>query len=269
MRNEAEGEGYPLTWGRRARFSMVQDWVLAADISPQAKCLFAVYSMHLNQKRKDRRVWPTRRSLAALMGFDKVASVDRYNRELIKIGAIEIHERRSASGGRISNLVIVHEVPLEGYAGPLDLKEFYRRLREDQKASGLPASAQGEPPVGDGGEPPGGGWGEPPVGDSELEEAPTRGSQNTEPRSPVEAGPQNSDPPLSEEIEKKDDCLHKPQTAETTQYIRKEDGPLTRQDHTTSGVQKPAHALAALACAAAPPLRGGLPPKPRTPSEQS
>lgn len=145
-----DADEVPVVEGRRAPFTMVADWVALAEASPQAKLLYVLYAMHVNQGRGDGAVWPRRRWLAELMGFKKVCSLDRYNHELVALGAIDLEPRWIAPGVRGANLVRVHMTPPDGYDGPASLREHY----EQRKAGGV-APGKGVPPpsVGGGGTP--------------------------------------------------------------------------------------------------------------------
>lgn len=126
-------EDVAVVLGRRAPFAMVADWVGLADIPSQASRLYWIYVMHLNRSRGDQRAWPTRRSLAKLLNVDGLRTVDRSNKILSELGAIDVHERWVAPKVRGANLVVVHETPPEGYTGPVSLEDFYRRLKATEK----------------------------------------------------------------------------------------------------------------------------------------
>jgi len=125
----ADVDEVPIVAGRRAPFTMVADWVALADISPQAKLLYWLYRMHVNQERGDSAAWPRRRWLAEMMGFKQVRSVDPYNRELEELGAIDLEARWTASGARGANLVRVHMTPPDGYGGVASLQEHYEQRK--------------------------------------------------------------------------------------------------------------------------------------------
>ena len=126
----ADADEVPVVEGRRAPFTMVADWVALAEASPQAKLLYVLYAMHVNQGRGDGSVWPRRRWLAEMMGFKQPRSVDAYNRELQALGAIDLEPRWIAPGVRGANLVRVHMTPPDGYDGPASLREHYERRKE-------------------------------------------------------------------------------------------------------------------------------------------
>jgi len=125
----ADVDEVPIVAGRRAPFTMVADWVALADISPQAKLLYWLYRMHVNQERGDGAAWPRRRWLAEMMGFRQVRSVDPYNRELEELGAIDLEARWTASGARGANLVRVHMTPPDGYGGVASLQQHYEQRK--------------------------------------------------------------------------------------------------------------------------------------------
>lgn len=112
--------------GRRAPYSQLGDWVMLSGASAQACKLYWIYVAHINRSRGDNRVWPKREDLAELLG-SSVDTVDRYNKELSKLGALDIIARRYSNNLRARNAYRVHETPPAGYAGPLGLSDFYSK----------------------------------------------------------------------------------------------------------------------------------------------
>jgi hypothetical protein len=117
-------------------FSILQNWVGLADISPTAKDLYWLYVMHADGHRRteDRLVNPTRETLAEMLGFRKPASVDPYNDELEALGAIQVIKGRSHNRMRARNKYLIKKAPPEGYAGPLNLGDYYGRRRVAREA---------------------------------------------------------------------------------------------------------------------------------------
>jgi hypothetical protein len=111
--------------GRRSPFTQIGDWVLLSGASPRAVHLYCVLSMHLNASRGDRMVWPSRKSLAKIMGLTRPQSVDGPMRELVKLDAIEVIRRRREDGGNERSKYIIHETPPDDYEGLVSLSEFY------------------------------------------------------------------------------------------------------------------------------------------------
>lgn len=101
-------------------------WLMLARPSARAIQVYAIYRMHVNGLRGDLMAWPKRKAVAELAGFDKISSVDRYNRELVTLKAIELRARYGPNGAQIANAVIVHETPPPGYTGPVSLTDYYR-----------------------------------------------------------------------------------------------------------------------------------------------
>jgi hypothetical protein len=84
--------------GRRATpFTNAHDWVGLADIvQPPAHSLYVKLKMHVNQEREregDTEVWPTRYTLAEMMDYGKVDTLDRYIDQLEQVGAIDVDRR--------------------------------------------------------------------------------------------------------------------------------------------------------------------------------
>ncbi|WP_131787344.1 helix-turn-helix domain-containing protein, partial [Protofrankia symbiont of Coriaria ruscifolia] len=116
--------------GRRAPYTQLGDWVALSGITDHAKALYWHLSMHINTRRGDTEVWPTRDVLAEWSGFSRPNSIDRYLTELVDLGAIEIVTSRYANGMRSRNCYMIHQSPPAGYTGPTSLAEFYERRRE-------------------------------------------------------------------------------------------------------------------------------------------
>ncbi|GAB2859224.1 hypothetical protein GCM10022221_68490 [Actinocorallia aurea] len=133
--------------GRRAPFTQVADWVLVSPATVQARLLYAMLAAHVNVVDGRRGVWPSRSSLAKLLGFAKTSSVDRYIDELVELGAIDVHPRYRPDGGRSGNLYVVHELPPDDAASPATLPEWYA-----SRPQSLPADTPQSPP-GEGGSP--------------------------------------------------------------------------------------------------------------------
>lgn len=103
--------------GRRAPYTHLGEWILLADISAGAKVLYWALKAHVNNSREDDLVWPSQQRLAAILVMSQ-PSVNRFLKELIKLGAIE-RQRPARPGGHCTYLV--HETPPDGYAGLLTL----------------------------------------------------------------------------------------------------------------------------------------------------
>ena len=104
-------------------WSQVHDWVMLSNVSPHAKALYGVYKMHINRSRGDNTVWPGMIALAAMLGLAKPDRITKLNRELVQLGAIEIHRK----GMPRRNVYVIHSTPPVGYQGATTLKEWYRR----------------------------------------------------------------------------------------------------------------------------------------------
>lgn len=114
-----------LARGRRAPFTQVGDWVALSKVSRTAKLLYQILSMHVSQLRSDGAVWPSRSALAALLGYAKPDSVDPFLKELAKLDAIEVRQRRKSNGSLDTNVYVIHETPPPDYQGLKTLSEFY------------------------------------------------------------------------------------------------------------------------------------------------
>ncbi|MEU8334773.1 helix-turn-helix domain-containing protein [Micromonospora tulbaghiae] len=81
----------------------IQQAVADGTISIQAGWLYGLLLSHINYQRGDAHVWPSRSTLAARMGMQKAASVDRYLKELVDAGLVEKETRKSEKHGNESN----------------------------------------------------------------------------------------------------------------------------------------------------------------------
>lgn len=124
--------------GRRSpKFVQTPEWVLVAGVSAPAQALYTVLLGHVNRARDDGLAWPGMDALADLLGFKQRKSVQRYLRELVDLGAVDVDRQRST---RRFNIYTVHETPPDGYVGPKSLQDFY--------AARKPGIAAGQPPRG-------------------------------------------------------------------------------------------------------------------------
>lgn len=106
--------------------TMIQDWVMLADVSAEAKAAYAILQMHVNRQRGDGKVWPSTRAIAKLLMKSRGDKISAPLKELAAIEAIDIRHGRSMPR---RNVYIVHQRPPEGYQGPLNLKEWYAANR--------------------------------------------------------------------------------------------------------------------------------------------
>jgi hypothetical protein len=117
----------------RNPFTQVGDWIVLSGISHKAVRLYWLLSMHLNASRGDRLVWPSRATLAAMMGLADPKSVDSALKELVEIGAVVIIKRRyKGTKEWLPNRYIVKENPPADYKGLRSNAEFYARRKEAQ-----------------------------------------------------------------------------------------------------------------------------------------
>lgn len=108
-------------------WSQAPDWVHLSDASPTAKELHTLLSAHINQKRAGKRVvWPSTRSLAKMLKLSRRDKVGPFVGELVKLKAID----KARRGMPARNVYVVHQMPPEGYDGPLSVADWYERNRE-------------------------------------------------------------------------------------------------------------------------------------------
>lgn len=92
-------------------FAIIPEWVLYADISPQAVRLYGVLRRYAD---RDGSCFPSRKRLASDLRMESTKPVDRALKELIAIGAITSEHRFTEHGDLQSNLYTVMSVPLGG-----------------------------------------------------------------------------------------------------------------------------------------------------------
>lgn len=115
--------------GRRAPYTQVGEWITFSGISPSAKELYTILAAHINYQRSDREVWPSKATLAEIMGLKQARAIDSYIKELIDLGAVDVQKRRNPNGLQARNHYTIHEAPPTDYDGPQSLKEFYEKRR--------------------------------------------------------------------------------------------------------------------------------------------
>jgi hypothetical protein len=81
-------------------FAIVPEWVIDAEISHGALRLYAVIGRYTNS---DNAAWPSRGTLGARLRTSK-DSVDRWVKELVAIGALEVEHRKGlTTDGKVTN----------------------------------------------------------------------------------------------------------------------------------------------------------------------
>lgn len=102
-----------MTVRNETNFAIVPEWVLYADISPQAIRLYCVLNRHAN---KEGKATPSRRRLAKLLGVKDEKVVDRALSQLADLGAVEVHHRRNPDAPRefTSSEYVVRQTPPPG-----------------------------------------------------------------------------------------------------------------------------------------------------------
>ena len=92
-------------------FAIIPEWVLYADISPQAVRLYGVLRRYAD---RDGSCFPSRKRLASDLRMESTKPVDRALKELVSIGAITIEHRHTEQGDLQSNLYTVLSMPMGG-----------------------------------------------------------------------------------------------------------------------------------------------------------
>jgi hypothetical protein len=140
--------------GRKAPLTMIPDWVtLYAGsksapnyqghiLSPQAKAIYNVLAMHVNVQKGDDACWPSRKTIATMLGFTREQSVDPYLDQLDEVDAID-REPMTRPNGAKGVRYIVHQTPPPGYTGDQSVGEYYARRRKELAAE--PTRKPGRP----------------------------------------------------------------------------------------------------------------------------
>ncbi|MEV4454377.1 hypothetical protein [Microbispora sp. NPDC049633] len=136
--NPADDAEIHIVGGRQpAPFAMVPLWVMFST-TPQAQALYGILAAHVNPDRDDRNVWPSRATLAEMLGFNRPASVDRYLSELQEIGAVDVIVRRRTNGSQMANAYVVHHQPPDGYTGIRSMRDYYARRKDNAAGQSTP-----------------------------------------------------------------------------------------------------------------------------------
>lgn len=138
-------EQFEVVIGRKAPFSMVPDWVTLYPgskahhqyagkvLSATAKAVYNVLAMHVNVSRGDSACWPSRKTIAQILGFSREQSVDQYLDQLDEADAID-REPITRPNGAKGVRYIVHQTPPEGYEGEQSVGEHYKHRRAMEAA---------------------------------------------------------------------------------------------------------------------------------------
>lgn len=128
----ADSDAVGLRTGRSAPTKTdIHDWVMYSGISPIAIALYVILRSHVNRERGDDLVWTSSLTLAVLLGdYSRGDKIKPYMDELVALKAIE--RERTGLHGR--NQYLVHQLPPDGYTGPLNGKEWYARNKKDLEA---------------------------------------------------------------------------------------------------------------------------------------
>lgn len=92
-------------------FAIIPEWLLFANISPQAVRLYGVLRRYAD---RDGSCFPSRKRLASDLRMESTKPVDRALKELVYIGAITIQHRHTEQGDLQSNLYTVLSIPIGG-----------------------------------------------------------------------------------------------------------------------------------------------------------
>jgi hypothetical protein len=100
-------------------------WVALSGVTPRAMALYWFMAMHLNLKRGDRYVWPSKDALAYLMQYSRGDKIDPFLKELIAIGAVVVVSVPDSSGPQKRNVYRLPATPPPGWSGPVSTHDWY------------------------------------------------------------------------------------------------------------------------------------------------
>ncbi|MFI5859251.1 hypothetical protein [Streptomyces parvulus] len=138
-------EQFEVVIGRKAPFSMIPDWVTLYPgsksspmyagkiLSPTAKAVYNVLAMHVNVSRGDSACWPSRKTIAQILGFSREQSVDQYLDQLDEVDAID-REPITRPNGAKGVRYIVHQTPPSDFEGEQSVGEHYKHRRAVEAA---------------------------------------------------------------------------------------------------------------------------------------
>ena len=120
------GDDVPVEADDVPPFTMCPHWVLFSDLTPQAKTLWWALAAHVNRKREGKVVWPSRQTLAAILGMKRPQSVDGYLTELVEAGALRVEQRRMGRMKVRNHYFVRFNQPRRSDAAA-SVDEFYQR----------------------------------------------------------------------------------------------------------------------------------------------
>ncbi|MER6232565.1 hypothetical protein ACFUC2_05215 [[Kitasatospora] papulosa] len=133
-------EQFEIVIGRKAPFSMIPDWVTLYPgskaspqykgkiLSPTAKAVYNVLAMHVNVSRGDSACWPSRKTIAQILGFSREQSVDQYLDQLDEADALD-REPITRPNGAKGVRYVVHQTPPGEFEGEQSVGEHYKHRR--------------------------------------------------------------------------------------------------------------------------------------------
>lgn len=138
-------EQFEVVIGRKAPYSMIPDWVTLYPgskshpqyagkiLSATAKAVYNVLAMHVNVARGDSACWPSRKTIAQILGFSREQTVDQYLDQLDEADTIDREPITRANGAK-GVRYIVHQTPPDGYEGEQSVGEHYKHRRAVEAA---------------------------------------------------------------------------------------------------------------------------------------
>ncbi|MEU1221263.1 hypothetical protein [Streptomyces microflavus] len=126
------------TAGRRAPYSATPDWVVIhPDVEAQGKALYCVLNAHVNISKGDGLCWPSRLTMAEMLGYSRPQSMDKYLKQLEAIGAIDIEDWPRPNGAK-GKRYTVHQTPPDDFDGITTVSQWHKRRRAALDAAGAP-----------------------------------------------------------------------------------------------------------------------------------
>ncbi|MFZ4266533.1 hypothetical protein [Streptomyces arboris] len=122
-------------------FVQVAHWVplavaaragITAGTRAGANSLYLYLAMHLSMNRGDRYVWPTRDTLAALMGYSRADKIGPFVALLVELDALVVIKVPNGAGPEMRNVYRLRRNPPPGFTGHVLMSEIYATVEAEQ-----------------------------------------------------------------------------------------------------------------------------------------
>jgi len=119
-------------------FTTVPHWVALSNISDTAFRLYNALLMHMNRSSRDANVWPSKDSLAALVGMKRADYIDKHLNQLYAIGAVTVKQNFDPQGMKKRNTYTLRLNPPRAYKDATILSDWYAARHEEEAEKPVP-----------------------------------------------------------------------------------------------------------------------------------